>query len=100
MGAKRGRPKINSKSYNPFDLKLSTRVRNKQCNRRGRGKSNWQNRGDNSKGVLEPPTDNSDKVIVEATEIIDTSLSLGLEVIRGREEGIKVLSKNIERGKI
>lgn len=89
---------------NPFDFKLSTRMVNKQLNASHKIKGhvffkNVENKASRSNLKLANlvRNDNSNK---EAEDIIDAALNMGLKVIGGRDEGIKVLSSKLVDGEI
>lgn len=84
--------------YNPFDFKLSTHVRNKMQSKQ-KSKGSQIINDINSKGVddgLDTLNKNQRSFVVEATEIINATINMGLEVVGGRDEEIASLSKKLK----
>lgn len=105
MRSKRGRPIRKSKKWqNPFDFKLSSRLVNKHVRTKGRAKRFDNASRLNARDADDKMRNDSSGVVPnvtkEAESIIDTALQMGLEVVGGSEEGIRVLSKKLEDGEI
>lgn len=99
VGFNRGRPRRKQMVvYNPFDFKLSTHVRNKMQSKQ-KSKGSQIINDINSKGVddgLDTLNKNQRSFVVEATEIINATINMGLEVVGGRDEEIASLSKKLK----
>lgn len=72
-------------------MKLSSRLQNKA---QGKIKTEFQDAAIN-KSVFCTHGNNMSSNLIEATKIIDTAVNMGLEVVGGREEGIKSLLEKL-----